>query len=163
MGGGWALRESRAPALGKAAARSFARGVVGRAEGAMTMQKDARGTKTSQNRMLLPPPPAADPMTAALIFSKIDASVAWEIADTFKNIAANQTLHKDIKQVIAELLLKLPAKTYGTNLYHLDVKTLYNGVSDLTQINKILTILKKICLPTSAVVILSQVPPKFTR
>lgn len=109
------------------AARSFARGVVGRAEGAMTMQKDVRGAKYAQNRMLLPPP-AADPMTAALIFSEIDASDAWEIADTFKNIAANQTLHKDIKQVIAELLLKLPAKTYGTNLYHLDVKTLYNNI-----------------------------------
>jgi len=44
-----------------------------------------------------------------------------------------------------------------------DVKTLENGSSDLTQVTKLLKILKKIVLSHSAVVILSQVPPSFTR
>lgn len=44
-----------------------------------------------------------------------------------------------------------------------DVKTFDNGVSDLTDVKNLLKIIKKVALDTSAVVILSQVPPKFTR
>jgi hypothetical protein len=122
------------------AARSFARGgLEGREKGAMTMQKTARDMKKAQNRpgfvdISAPPPPPGTfelnvvYVTDALIFSKIDVDNSEKIANTFKNIAANPTYLPQIKQVIAELLLKLPAKTYGTNLYHLDVKTLYNNI-----------------------------------
>lgn len=64
----------------------------------------------------------------ALIFSGLDVIDAYEVGNIFFNLLVALDNVPEFKIIIAELLLNLPNKTYGTDLYHLDIKTLYNNI-----------------------------------
>ena len=77
-----------------------------------------------------------------------------DLIETFQKFKKNITYFDDFNEIA------LPIDIY---IISQDIKTLENGKSDLTELRKLLKTIKKVILPHSAVVILSQVPPKFTR
>lgn len=77
-----------------------------------------------------------------------------DLIKTFNQFKSNITFFSEFKNI--DLIIDV-------YIISQDIKTSENGISDLTQVKKLLKIVKKLSLPSSAVVILSQVPPKFTR
>lgn len=77
-----------------------------------------------------------------------------DLIETFNQFKSNITFFTDFTNI---------AKIIDIYIISQDIKTFKNGTSDLTQVKKLLKIVKEVSLPSSAVVILSQIPPKFTR